>query len=260
MKRYKQFQPLVISDFEAAEWPHPIHMHNHYELIYILKGSGTHRIQGNRIAYQAGDIFLVGPDEAHCFEIADLTRFIFIKFRDVYIQPLDSGISYGLQHLEYLVKSRETHLSGFHLSAGDQLTADAIINVVLSLKEEISANEPLIWLQVRALAVLLHRSMPELKATLSRSRDMQAIFCYLHKYIYTPEKLRSPVLAAHFNTTADYIGPYFKRNTGFTLRGYIGTYRKSLIKQRMDSGNYSLKQIAVEFGLTDESHVSKLMN
>jgi AraC family L-rhamnose operon regulatory protein RhaS len=132
--------------------------------------------------------------------------------------------------------------------------------VVLSLKEEILANEPLIWLQVRALAVLLHRSMPELKATLSRSRDMQAIFCYLHKYIYTPEKLRSPVLAAHFNTTADYIGPYFKRNTGFTLRGYIGTYRKSLIKQRMDSGNYSLKQIAVEFGLTDESHVSKLMN
>jgi AraC family L-rhamnose operon regulatory protein RhaS len=266
MKRYKQFEPLIIEDFEATEWLHPMHQHNHYELICIRKGWGTHIIQENPIPYQEGDIFLIGPDEAHAFEIAELTRFVFIKFRDVYIQQTDTnqqagiGTSFGLQHLEYLIKSRETHLSGFHLSPGDQCTADAIIQVILSLKQEILSNEPLIWLQVLALAVLLHRNMPELRTTISRSRDMQAIFCYLHKYIYTPEKLRSPVVAAHFNTAPDYIGPYFKRNTGFTLREYIGSYRKTLIRHRMDSGNYSLKQIALEFGLTDESHVSKIMN
>jgi AraC family L-rhamnose operon regulatory protein RhaS len=260
MEHYRQFKPLVIADFEATEWPHPPHQHNHHELIYIQYGAGVHHIQGMDIAYVQGDIFLVGPDEMHYFKIDLATRFTFIKFTDVYIHQVGQGSSYGLQQLEYLIKSRETHLSGFHLIEADKDTAAGIINVILSLNHDILSNEPLIWLQVIGLAILLHRNMPELKITSFRNRDMQAIFCYLHKFIYTPEKLRAPVMAAHFNTTADYIGPYFKRNTGITLRDYIGNYRKSLIRQRMNSGNYSLKQISAEFGLTDESHVSKIIS
>jgi AraC family L-rhamnose operon regulatory protein RhaS len=259
MKRYKQFQPLIIADFEATDWPHPLHKHNHFELICILQGTGIHNINGNDIVYNSGDIFLVGPDEHHYFEIGEITRFVFIKFTDVHIHQVSSCSSYGLQQLEYLIKSRETHFSGFRLNSADQGVAVVIINVILTLKQDVLLNEQLIWLQVLALAALLHRNMPELKATVHRSRDMQAVFCYLHKYIYTPGKLRSSIMAAHFNIAPDYLGPYFKKNAGVTLRDYIGNYRKSLIRQRVESGNYSLKQIAAEFGLTDESHVSKIM-
>jgi len=259
MKRYRQFKPLVIEDFNAKEWSHDPHKHNHYELIFIHHGNGVHHIQGKDIPYAGGDIFLIGPDEEHYFVIDEATRFTFIKFTDVYIHQVGQDSLYGLQHLEYLIKSRETHLSGFRLTQADQHTANAIVNVILSLHQDILSNEPLIWLQVLALAMVLRRNMPELKITANRSRDMQAIFCYLHKFIYTPDKLRSTAMAIHFKTTADYIGPYFKRNTGITLRDYIGSYRKTLIRQRMESGNYSLKQIATEFGLTDESHVSKIL-
>jgi len=259
MKHYKQFQPLLISEFEATVWPHPVHKHNHYEFIVIQQGNGTHHINGNSIPYSKSTIFLVGPDEEHFFEIAELTQFVFIKFTDAYIHNVNPGSSYGLQQLEYLIKSRETHLAGFQLDAADRLTVGAVISVIVSLKQDLLSNEQLIWLQVLALAALLQRNMPELKVTAHRSKDMQAIFCYLHKHIYTPAKLKSPLIASHFNTSPDYIGPYFKRNTGLTLRDYIGNYRKSLIRQRLDSGNYSLKQIAAEFGLTDESHVSKVL-
>lgn len=259
MKYYKQFQPLVISEFEATVWPHPIHKHNHYELIVIRQGSGKHYICGNSIIYSGSAIFLVGPNEEHFFEIAELTHFVFIKFTDVYIHNVNSGSSYGLQQIEYLIKSRETHLAGFQLTATDQLTAGAIIEVIRSLKQDLLSNEQLIWLQVLALAVLLQRNMPELKATGHRSKDMQAVFCYVHKHIYTPNKLKSCIMASHFNIAPDYIGPYFKRNAGVTLRDYVGNYRNSLIRQRLNSGNYSLKQIAAEFGLTDESHVSKIL-
>jgi AraC family L-rhamnose operon regulatory protein RhaS len=254
MQRYKQFQPLVISEFEQLVWPYPSHRHNHYELIFIKHGSGIHIINDNKVPYQTGNIFLIGPDEEHYFEIKNLTRFVYIKFTDAQIhQP---GSSYGMQ---YLIKSRETHFSGFSLNHADQITAERVIGVILSLKDDLFFNEQLIWLQILALAILLQRNMPELKITINRSRDMQAVFCYLHKHIYTPEKLRSPVIAAQFNITADYIGPYFKRNTGITLRYYINDYRKSLIKLRLKSGNQNLKQIAAEFGLTDESHVRKIL-
>jgi AraC family L-rhamnose operon regulatory protein RhaS len=257
MKRYKQFQALAISEFKTAVWEHPVHKHNHYELIVIRQGSGVHHINGNDIPYNGSAIFLVGPDEEHFFEITEPTHFIYIKFTDAYIHQVNSGSSFGLQQLEYLIKSRETHLADFHLNEADRLTADLVITVILSLKQDLLSNEQLIWLQVLALAALLQRNMPELKATAQRSKDMQAVFCYVHKNIYVPARLKSPVMASHFNTTPDYIGPYFKRNAGVTLRDYIKDYRKGLILQRLDSGNYSLKQIAAEFGLTDESHVSK---
>jgi AraC family L-rhamnose operon regulatory protein RhaS len=165
----------------------------------------------------------------------------------------------GLRHLEYLIKSRETHLSGFVFNDEDQVTINRIFEVILSMKKEVLRNEELIWMQVLTLAHILQRNMPEIRSNEHQTKDMQAVFCYIHKHIYDPEKLKAQVMATHFNFTKDYIGQYFKINTGMTIRDYISDYRGSLIRQRIDSGIFGLKQIASEFGLTDESHVSKLL-
>lgn len=259
-KRYRQFEPVLISDFEISKWHHPRHNHNHYELIYIVHGYGRHVINSNNIDYNTGDVFLLGPEEEHYFEILDTTRFVYVKFTDLYIHREPGMLSAGVRHLEYLIKSRETHLTGFRLSDSDKGTAAAIIQVILSLKEDILSNEALIWMQVLTLAHLLQRNMPEIKAVALRSKDIQAFFCYIHKHIYSPKQLRAEAMAANFHLTKDYIGPYFRRKTGESIRSYLSKYRASLIRQRLDSGNYSLKQIAAEFGLTDESHVIKAIS
>ncbi|MDF2192083.1 AraC family transcriptional regulator [Paraflavitalea sp. CAU 1676] len=260
MKRYHQYQPLLVSDFEADQWQHPEHNHNHYELIYIKKGRGAHVINQLSQRYQAGSIFLLGPDDEHYFDISSPTRFIYLKFTDPYRYKEISGTGRNWQHLEYLIKSRETHLAGYQLSAEDRRIAGHLFDTVATMKHDTTHNEQLIWLQLLAIATILQRNMPELKELPGRSQDMQAMYCYLHKNIYSPEQLRAPAIAAQFNMTADYVGPYFKRNTGTTLRDYIQDYRKALINQRLASKQYSLKEIAAEFGLTDESHVKKLVS
>ena len=258
MKRYKQFEPLLISDFEVLKWQHPVHNHNHHELIYIRHGSGMHFINSVPIKYQQGNVFLLGPEEEHYFEVIEKTRFIYLKFTDVYIHQ-HNVINSTIRHLEYLIKSRETHHSGFNLSLVDQITVDLLFEVIISLKNDLMRNEHIIWMQVLTLSEILQRNMPEIKTSANRSRDMQAIFCYIHKHIYNPENLKAEVMARQFHFTSDYMGPYFKRNTGITLRKYIGEYRNSLIRKRLHSGRFTLKQLAAEFGLTDESHVSKLL-
>nr|WP_294943846.1 AraC family transcriptional regulator [uncultured Mucilaginibacter sp.] len=259
MKRYRQFNPVMISDFEASQWQHPVHNHNHYELIYIKKGSGSHHINKETVPYEAGAVFFLGPEEEHYFEIERATRFIYLKFTDGYLHQEDSADRYWVQQLEYLTKNKEARLTNFRLNAADQHTVDLLFEVIVSLKDGTGKNERLIWLQVLALAALLKRNLPEIEPNLLHGRNMQAIFCYIHEHIYTPDKLKAAVMAGHFKTSADYIGPYFKRNAGITLREYIRNYRKSLMLKRIESGNYSLKQIAAEFALTDESHVSKLI-
>lgn len=259
MKRYRQYEPLLVEDFEVEEWGHPEHNHNHYELIYIKKGKGNHMVNQLAQPYQAGTIFLLGPEDEHHFTISSPTRFIYLKFTDPYRYKESSGATQGWQHLEYLIKSRETHQTGFTLTAADKQIAARLFETVVAMKADVVGNEQLLWWQLLSVATVLQRNMPELKALPDRSKDMQAIFCYVHKHIYEPAQLRAPVMAAQFNTTADYIGPYFKRNTGITLRDYIQEYRKTLITQRLASRQYSLKEIAAEFGLTDESHVRKLV-
>jgi AraC family L-rhamnose operon regulatory protein RhaS len=259
MKRYKQFAPVLISDFEVSEWVHPSHNHNHYELIYIKTGSGNHIINSHCIKYNEGSVFLLGPEEEHYFEIEQKTHFVYLKFTDLYIHRDEGMFNSGLQHLEYLIKSRETHVSGFAFKDDDQIIISRIFDVIIAMKESLLLNEELIWMQVLTLASILQRNMPEIRSNEHRTKDMQAVFCYIHKHIYFPEKLKAQIMAENFKFTKDYMGQYFKANTGTTIRDYISDYRGSLIKQRVDSGRFGLKQIASEFGLTDESHVSKLL-
>ncbi len=258
MKRYKQFVPILISDFEVSDWTHPSHNHNHYELIYIKQGTGYHNINSNTSRYTDGSVYLLGPDDEHAFKIEKKTHFVYLKFTDIYLYQ-DELIFSGLHDLEYLIKSRKTHSSSFVFNDKDQVTLSLVFEVMLSMKNEVFRNERLIWMQVLMLAHILQRNMPEIRSNQHRTKEMQAVFCYIHKNIYDPTQLKAQIMAEHFNFTKDYMGPYFKKNTGMTIRDYVNDYRLTLIKRRIDVGAYSLKQIAAEFGLTDESHASKLL-
>jgi AraC family transcriptional regulator, L-rhamnose operon regulatory protein RhaS len=259
MKRYRQFQPVLVSAFEVSEWHHPVHSHNHYELIYIKKGTGIHHINKMKVTYKPGDIFLLGPQEEHYFDIQQSTRFIYLKFTDLYIRERRDPMHHAVKEMEYLIHNREAHLTGFKLTAHDQLLTDHIFSLIEILKLESGPNERLIWQQVISLSVILKRNLPEIIADKNAENQMEGLFAYIHENIYSPEKLRSAVMAVSFNTAANYIGPYFKRNAGISLRSYVRSYRHMLIMKRIQSGNYSLKQIAAEFGLTDESHVHKII-
>ncbi|NML23524.1 AraC family transcriptional regulator [Pseudoflavitalea sp. G-6-1-2] len=259
MKQYRQFEPVLIADFESEEWLHPLHRHNHYEIIYISKGRGVHHVNQSEIPYSAGNVFFVGPDDEHYFDIHQSTRFVYVKFTDEFLHQQDAHFYRGIQSLEYLIKRRDLHLSGFQFSSQDQKILNNLFKVIISLKYDTAGNEPLIWLQLIAVAGILQRNLPEITDMNGQSKNMQAIFCFIHKHIYDPARLRASELAKQFNTTEDYIGRYFRKHAGITLRDYVRGYRNTLIKKRLNNGAYSLKQIAAEFGLTDESHVSKLL-
>lgn len=249
MKRYRQFQPIVISAFEVSKWHHPVHSHNHYEMIYIKKGKGIHHINHMAVSYKQGDIFLLGPEEEHYFEIQDSTRFIYLKFTDLYIREGPDSPHHAVKEMEYLIHNREAHLTGFRLTAHDRLLSDQIFSLIEILKMESGLNERLIWQQVISLSVILKRNLHEFMPNENADNQIEAMFAYIHANIYAPEKLRSAVMAVRFNTTANYIGPYFKRSAGVSLRSYVQSYRHMLITKRIQSGNYSLKQIANEVWL-----------
>ncbi|HBT09103.1 MAG TPA: AraC family transcriptional regulator, partial [Leeuwenhoekiella sp.] len=75
MKRYTQFNRLIVDDFTTDVWTHPLHNHNHYEVIFIRSGSGIHHLNNSLVPYRAGHLYLLGPEDEHEFIIEEPTNF-----------------------------------------------------------------------------------------------------------------------------------------------------------------------------------------
>ncbi|WP_256010270.1 helix-turn-helix domain-containing protein [Desertivirga xinjiangensis] len=84
----------------------------------------------------------------------------------------------------------------------------------------------------------------------------QEILDYIHQNIYDPQKCQIGNIARKFNTAASYFSDYFKRNFDISYRAYLDQYWIGLIESRIKSGRLNMKQIAAEFGFSDESHFS----
>ena len=86
--------------------------------------------------------------------------------------------------------------------------------------------------------------------------NKEDLISYINQNIYRPEEIRVKTTANHFNISQNYFSNYFKRNFGMSYREYINDYRIKLLERRIQSNQNTIKQIADEFGFTDESHLT----
>jgi AraC family L-rhamnose operon regulatory protein RhaS len=265
MKRYVRYDPFDIYSFEVAEWPHPVHKHTYCEIIFIRGGAGRHFINSNCFDYQAGDVFLLGPEDYHYFEITQSTRFCYIRFTGSFITAsantkekhwramLEHMLRAPYQAGGSIMKGEEDKKQLYHLLEvllyeydnkhhhAYEMVVDSLLKVMLSI---ISRN----LLRQDHLAV----------AGQPNAASLESLLHYIRTNIYSPEKLRIDTIAAHFSYSKNYLSPYFKKQTGESLQLYILKHKLSLIESRLRYSSTSLSEIAHEFGFTDLSHLYKL--
>jgi len=265
MKRYKQFDSLMIDDFEVDKWEHPMHNHNHFELIFIIRGAGTHHLNGVESEYNTGHLFLLGPEDVHAFKLKQRSRFIYFKFTKQYFQHHGELPLPDLWHrdLEQLLYSPERKKGNLLSETSDQ---ELVAQLLLIISEEFNRNKALsrkIIFQLFSVIILIVKRNSQGYALQQSSQPAagiaEEIMGYIEMNIYEPEKLRLKNLADHFHYSPNYIGMLFKEKVGSTLRDYVSQYRYKLIEQRLKSSQTGMKQVAQEFGFVDESHLHKFI-
>ncbi len=266
MKRYTQFKPFIISEFEVTDWHHPRHNHNHYELIYIKNGKGSHLLNKTKVNYKSGDLFLLGPDDSHEFYIEEKTHFIYIKFTaSIFEKELGLFHKSTLKKIDLLINHREIRNSVFRFNTQDRDLISQIIAIISSLANDVYTYEKAIIFQLISIFEIMGRyievipSSSVIQQQKSISQGVEPLLSYIHQNIYYPKKLRAQHLAEEFHTTKNYISKFFKRNMKISLRSYVRQYKLNLIDSRLKTGSYTKKEIASEFGFTDESHLIKTL-
>lgn len=264
MKRYTQFKELVIDDFETDVWEHPVHKHNHFEIIYIAKGSGKHHLNQQTIPYQSGDLYLLGPEDEHEFVVDRTTRFIYVKFTNFYLDSTDvnSPTQWNMD-VDLLLKSPQRRNGNILTREEDKALVLEVLNLMVAeyQKEELLGRK-IIFQFFKALVLILKRNQVRetVKSSRKPSSDMiEELLEYIELNIYNPKMLTQKQIAQHFPFAANYVGVYFKNKFGTTLKKYIQDYRFNLLEQRLKNGQTSTKQLAIDFGFTDESHLHKFV-
>jgi AraC-like DNA-binding protein len=257
MRRLKQFEPLVIHDFEERIFHMESHAHTYFEIGYIYKGSGIHYLNNNSITYRSGDVFLICPEDSHTFDIRRSTRFVFIKFTDSYFEL--AGKTNMLFEPTKLMRNQLLKEKKLKLAYPNTLILKNIIDIIVAYKDlpNISYSQ-IIFHQIISLLALIKESLNKVDTNYSlRDTGQEQLISYVHDHIYKPELVQVKNIAAHFHIAPSYFSAFFKRKFGTGYSEYLNQYRAKLVETRMLSKQYTLKQITEEFGFTDESHLSR---
>ncbi|WP_261512849.1 AraC family transcriptional regulator [Chryseobacterium paludis] len=231
-----------------------------FELVYIVSGTGTQNINGNKFSYKEGDLFLLMPDDVHYFRFKAKTQLFFIRFNRIFFSTNQLASSF-LQQIE----QRFFNANGFQGCIidhkGDNLMIKHIMQSLLLEKDGMRIYErEVTHLLVHSVLVIVSRNLLQktnLKVGEKTDDKAAHIIQYVHENIYHPEKLSADNISKVFGISVTYVGRYFKNQTGKAFTEYIAQYRMKLIENRLKYSDMRINEIADEFGFTDKSHLNR---
>lgn len=260
MEKLKQFAELKIESLAMIS-TRDLHIHEYYEFVLIRSGHGKHHVHDTTVDFCPGDVFYLNPGSAHFFEILSPAEATVIRYSEHIRSILKTLISNWDGYAVPLSRAKSPLNPKVTLSKADQPIAIDIFNLILRLSDRMYQNENLIFQQMISLVSIIERnlSFAEQQNPVEKLQDhnIQKIMRHIHKNMKNPVMLSHRFLAETFNIPVSYIGVYFKRNTGQTLKDYILECRMKIISRKLKNTSKSISEIGFEFGYTDESHFYK---
>lgn len=262
MQRYKQFEPLIITSLETEKWPHPLHNHNYFELVYIEEGAGIHIVNRQEYSYREGDLFLLGPDDVHEFNIRRKTKFIHLKFTSLYFRDHsgDKMMSEWNKNMDYLLHFIDNRSGSLLQDKNDREIIEYLFHAAMIAKKKKKALYESLIFQLITFVLSLIKEQNNTRVV-TENRDVQSVIekllLYIEENIHEPQKLTLDALSGIFHYSPNYIGILFKEKMGVTLSEYINMQKLRLIERRLKYGKHSVKQVSIDFGFVDESHFNK---
>lgn len=231
---------------------------NFFEFVYVLSGKGMHGINGNQLPFEAGNLFLITPNDYHSFDLDEICEFMVVRFAPSYVKSYSWE---SIDHIECLLYYA-SHFSGsIIINEADKLMVGNLMQNLQHTAEQKSIySEDLMRHLVNAIIVIAARNIslikPESISPNADNRILQ-IIDYIQENIREPELLKIGIIAQKFGLSDTYLGSYFRKQCSESIQQYISSYRIRLIEHRLRFSDKRVHEIADEFGFADESHINK---
>ena len=261
MAKENLYKPFEIDYKELNKFPRAARSNNFFELIYIVDGTGVQTVNKNRFNYRKGNLFLITPQDTYSFEIIIPTQFFFLRFNDYYINTKSAKDKDVVERMEYILMNA-SHRPGCILkNKADKPLISSLIESIINenINQQLYYRKiieqivnTIITIVARNIALKLPKNIKE-----NTGETVLDLLHYIQQNIFDPANLKSEKLSAHFGISLNYLGRYFKKQTGETMQQYIFNYKMRLIETRLIHSDMRINEIAYELNYTDESHLNK---
>jgi AraC-like DNA-binding protein len=255
------YQPFSIEYKELNKFPRTVYKNNFFKLVYIVDGNGIQYINKNSFNYRKGNLFLITPEDSYSFKVESITQFFFLNFNDIYIKPKTNKDNDWVQRMEFILQNA-SHRPGCILKnkTDKPLVASLVDSIIKEHTNQQLYYDKIIQQIVNTLIVVVARNIAlklpkNIKETTGEA--VLDILQYIQQNIFEPKKLRTEQLSKHFGISLNYMGRYFKKQTGETMPQYISNYKLRLIEARLLHSDMRINEIAYELNFTDESHLNR---
>jgi AraC-like DNA-binding protein len=261
MAKENLYKPFEIDHKELDRFPRRLNRNNYFELIYIIDGTGIQSVNKNKFNYRKGNLFLLTPEDIYSFDINTATQFFFLRFNEYYINTRSAKDKEAVQSLEYILLNA-SHRPGCILKnkADKPLIASLIESIIRENTNQQLYHGKIIEQIVHTIITIVARNIALKLPKNVKENTGEAVLDLLHyiqQNIFEPKNLKAEKLSKHFGISLNYLGRYFKKQTGETMQQYISNYKLRLIETRLLHSDMRINEIAYELNYTDESHLNR---
>ncbi|WP_099367923.1 AraC family transcriptional regulator [Sphingobacterium sp. 1.A.4] len=256
-------QLISLDDITSA-----FHKHPYYQLVYILSGKGTHKINQSVFEFSKGNLFLIKPGDVHGFDSDHNVELCLINFNEEFFSEthtskIDSlDFSKEFRQLEFILNNY-SEFQGSLIGKDDSTLFHSLIKqLILETKYNRIWHKMITKNIVLLLLNLLSRNIQESFISTSKMENTNSRFLdvldYIRHHIFDNNLLRVENLANQFNLSVGHFSRYFKQESNMSIKEYILYYKLELAKARLIYSEMTIAQIASELKFVDESHLNKL--
>ena len=258
---------VIINRFSTSRWDSGFNNELYFQIIFIEDGSGRINLDGKVTAFKSRDIFIFNKNEVPQIKIHETTTFIIFKFTDLLFSSKVSlpDKQYWLRRSEFILNHPKRRFQEALKSIEER---DLIWRILFFIRKE-NTNKEQYHLQIIANMVstilsVLARNITETNPESSgysqskKKERIDEIYAYIRYNIYDSSMLKISVIAKHFHITSSTLSNYFKKETGNSLHNYILLYKLEIAKDRLLNSDFTVSQIALQLGFTDESHLTRI--
>jgi AraC-like DNA-binding protein len=235
----------------------PPHSHDYIELVYMIKGTTFHLINGTEIALCEGELLLIGNGASHairCCSINDLSVNFIIHpdfFKSLFFTDEDAPIE------KFFANALTTSkLNFFHFKVANELPVQNLVENLIGISLNEARNRQTL---TRATMELLFHCLTERTAELSSNNTREKIVMHVLQYIdtnYINGTLGEVALQLHCSVS--WLSREIKRKTGKTYTQIVQEKRMAQAAFLLKNTDRKVSDISVAVGYENISYFHRV--
>jgi len=232
------------------------HCNDHYEMIWVISGTGSVRVDLKEYAIGDNHLYWVGPGVVHQLQINVDAEGYILSFPDSFLKLEDHEFD-SICPMKMCQLFSERVVVAIQKEATPEIS-EIVIKMANEFNNEYSFRTQILRRYVKIFLIFLIRQVEEKLQETRQTRETELVQSFMEILEKNfKEKKMVFEYAAQLSVTPNYLNGIVKKNTGHSA-GHLIRQRVVLEAKRL--GRYSdagMKEIAYSLGFSDSGHFSK---